>query len=101
MRPLAERIAERGAETEKLRQRASEDPGQQIETAYWDRVRALQARDTKGQELTLAEYRDARWFADMWRAHCRPGLHLREVFYTLFSKQVRFAPGLRAHDKRG
>lgn len=35
------------------------------------------------RDITLAAYRDACWFTDIWAAHGRPGMYLREFHYTL------------------
>jgi hypothetical protein len=51
---------------------------------------------------TLAQFRDACWFADVWAEHCRPGMHLRDIHYKLQSiGTVVMAPGVRQHEGRG
>jgi hypothetical protein len=52
--------------------------------------------------VTLADYRDACWFADLWAAHCHPGMHLRGIHYKLVSLgTVTMAKGIRPHKGRG
>jgi hypothetical protein len=77
---------------------------EQVAKAQHDiRLKEIQQQDPDGlgQDLTPAEYRDARWITDMWRAHCEPGMHLRAIFYRLLSKQIMMPPGKRQHDRPG